>query len=162
MRMTKAKAMVLAFHGVCRMRGCPLNEARLRDAIRMELGVRHAHSYLHVVMEASSYVDEKTGEHVLRRIGFLDLVGHTIHDGGCRDDGTGAARTAPPPPSQSPSTFSISTEIQSLAYEYEPGIAEALAREARAILPVLEHRESNRARAARAAIRIAKRRYGAR
>ncbi len=162
MRMTKAKILVLAFHGVCRVWGCPLNEARLRDAIRMELGVRNAHSYLHVIMEASSYVDEETGEHVLRRVGFLDLIGRGApgggrgYDGGGDDnDGDGAAK---PPPS----TFSISTEIQSLGYEYGPGIAGELAREARAILPVLEQREPNRARAARAAVRIAKRRYGAR
>ena len=154
MRMTKAKLLVLAFHGVCRAWGHPLNEARLRDAIRMELGVRHAHSYLRVIMEASSYVDEETGEHVLRRIGFLDMAGRGTSGGG---DGS---RPTPPPPPPS-SAFSISTEIQSLGHEYEPGIAEALAREARAILPVLEQRESNRARAARAAVRIAKRRYGA-
>ncbi|MDE0091137.1 MAG: hypothetical protein OXP12_07270 [Thaumarchaeota archaeon] len=167
MRMTKAKVMVLAFHGVCRAWGCPLNEARLRDAIRMELGVRHAHSYLRVIMEASSHVDVETGENVLRRIGFLDLAGRSAHGGGGRDygydydgDDDTAAKIMPPPlPS---STFSISTEIQALAREYEPGIAEALAREARAILPVLEQREPSRARAARAAVRIAKRRYGAR
>ena len=160
MRMTKAKLLVLAFHGVCRAWGYPLNEARLRDAIRMEMGVRHAYSYLRVIMEASSYVDEETGEHVLRRIGFLDMVGHGTYDGrGGRGDGVAAGSPPPPPP---PSTFSISTEIQSLGYEYEPRIAEALAREARAILPVLEQREPNRARAARAAVRIAKRRYGAR
>jgi len=153
MRMTKAKLLVLAFHGVCKTWGCPLNEAKLRDAIRMELGVRHAHSYLHVIMEASSYVDEETGEHVLRRVGFLDMAGRGAHSGG--DSGDDA--TKPPP-----SAFSMSTEIQSLGCEYEPGIAEALAREARAILPVLEQREPNRARAARAAVRIAKRRYGAR
>ena len=159
MRMTKAKVLVLAFHGVCKTWGCPLNEDRLRDAIRMELGVRNAHSYLHVIMEASSYVDEETGEHVLRKIGFLDLIGRGAYGGGSRGhNGSGAAKH-PPPPS---SAFSISTEIQSLRYEYEPGIAEEVAREARAILPVLEQREPNRARAARAAVRIAKRRYGAR
>ena len=168
MRMTKAKIMVLAFHGVCRMRGCPLNEARLRDAIRMELGVRHAHSYLHVIMEASAYVDEETEEYMLRRIGFPDQVEHAGLGGVGRDDGAGAAGPAPPsllPPAPSPpppNMFSISTEIQSLAYEYEPVVAEALAREARAILPVLEYGEPSRARAARAAIRIAKRRYGVR
>ncbi len=169
MRMTKAKLLVLAFHGVCRTWGCPLNEARLRDAIRMELGVRHAHSYLHVIMEASSYVDEETGEHVLRRIGFLDMIGHGMSDDDDDDDdGSGggdgndddAARSPPPPPPSS--AFSMSTEIQSLGYKYEPGIAEELAREARAILPVLEQRETSRARAARAAVRIAERRYGAR
>ena len=149
MRMTKAKLLVLAFHGVCKTWGCPLNEARLQDAIRMELGVRHAHSYLRVIMEASSYVDEETGEHVLRRIGFLDMAGRGT-------SGNGAKHL---PPS---SAFSMSTEIQSLGREYEPIIAEELAREARAILPVLEQREPNGARAARAAIRIAKRRYGAR
>ena len=162
MRMTKAKIMVLAFHGVCRVWGCPLNEARLRDVIRMELGVRNAHSYLHVIMEASSYVDEETGEHVLRRIGFLDMTGRGASRGigrGCDDDGGGGDGAKPPQPS---STFSISTEIQSLGYEYGPGIAEELAREARAILPVLEPREPNRARAARAAVRIAKKRCGAR
>ncbi len=153
MRMTKAKLLVLAFHGVCRTWGCPLNEARLRDAIRMELGVKHAHSYLHAIMEASSYVDEETGEHVLRRMGFLDMAGRSASDG---SDGASAVRPTPP------GTFSMSTEIQSLGYEYEPRIAEALAREARAVLPVLEQREPNRARAARAAVRIAKRRYGAR
>lgn len=157
MRMTKAKILVLAFHGVCRAWGCPLDEARLRDAIRMELGVRHAHSYLRVIMEATSYVDEETGEHALRRTGFLDLAGRGAPGAGGRNcDGNGAGT---PPPS---SSFSISTEIQSLAREYGPGIAGELAREARAILPVLEQRESNRARAARAAVRIAKRRYGAR
>ena len=160
MRMTKAKILVLAFHGVCRVWGCPLNEARLRDAIRMELGVRNAHSYLHVIMEASSYVDEETGEHVLRRVGFLDLIGRGASGGSGRghddNDDNGDAKPSPS------STFSISTEIQSLGYEYGPGIAVELAREARAILPVLEQREPNRARAARAAVRIAKRRYGAR
>ena len=40
-------------------------------------------------------------------------------------------------------------------------MAEAVAREARSILPVLVQTESNGARAARVAIRIAKRRYGA-
>ena len=153
MRMTKAKLLVLAFHGVCRTWGCPLNEAKLRDAIRMELGVKHAHSYLHAIMEASSYVDEETGEHVLRRIGFLDMARR-----GASDGSGGASAVRPTPPSM----FSMSTEIQSLGYEYEPRIAEALAREARAVLPVLEQREPNRARAARAAVRIAKRRYGAR
>lgn len=168
MRMTKAKILVLAFHGVCRVWGCPLNEDRLRDAIRMELGVRNAHSYLHVIMEASSYVDEETGEHVLRRIGFLDLIGRGAYGGGGGDgggrghNGNGAAKHPPPSPPSPSSAFSISTEIQSLGYEYGPGIAEELAREARAILPVLEQREPNRARAARAAVRIAKRRYGAR
>ena len=157
MRMTKAKILVLAFHGVCRAWGYPLNEARLRDAIRMELGVRNAHSYLHVIMEASSYVDEETGEHVLRRVGFLDLIGRSAHGGSGRGYDYDYDDAKPPP-----STFSISTEIQSLGYEYGPGIAGELAREARAILPVLEQREPNRARAARAAIRIAKRRYGAR
>ncbi|MDE0090990.1 MAG: hypothetical protein OXP12_06505 [Thaumarchaeota archaeon] len=161
MRMTKAKILVLAFHGVCRAWGCPLNEARLRDAIRMELGVRNAHSYLRAIMEASSYVDEGTGEHVLRRTGFLDLAGRSALGGGSRgcDGGGGGARPPSPPPS---SAFSISTEIQSLAREYGPRIAGELAREARSILPVLEQREPNRARAARAAIRIAKRRYGTR
>ena len=98
---------------------------------------------------------------MLRRIGFLDMIGHGTSDDD-DDDGYGAAvaaRPTPPPPS---SAFSMSTEIQSLGREYEPGIAEELAREARAILPVLEQREPNRARAARAAVRIAKRRYGAR
>ena len=153
MRMTKAKILVLAFCGVCRMWGCPLNEDRLRDIIRMEMGVRNAHSYLHVIMEASSYVDAGTGEHALRKTGFLDMMERCA-------PGSPAARAAGGSPS--PGRFSISTEIQSLAREYEPGVAEALAHEARAILPVLEQREPNRARAARAAIRIAKRRYGAR
>ena len=101
---------------------------------------------------------------MLRRIGFLDLAGRSAHGGGGRDYGSdygdGAAAKLMPPPLSS--AFSISTEIQALAREYEPGIAEALAREARAILPVLEQRETSRARAARAAVRIAKRRYGAR
>ena len=163
MRMTKAKLLVLAFHGVCRTWGCPLNEARLRDAIRMELGVTHAHSYLRVIMEASSYVDEETGEHVLRRIGFLDMAGYGASGGGGGD--TATAVRPPPSPLTTPlpsSAFSISNEIQSLGFEYEPRVAEEVAREARAILPVLEQREPNRARAARAAMRIAKRRYGAR
>ena len=159
MRMTKAKLLVLAFHGVCRTWGCPLNEAKLRDAIRMELGVRNAHSYLHVIMEASSYVDEDTGEQALRRMGFLDMAGQGASDGGGGGAPAAGPAAAPPPPS---SAFSMSTEIQSLGYEYGPEIAEALASEARAILPVLEQREPNRARAARAAVRIAKRRYGAR
>jgi len=154
MRMTKAKILVLAFHGVCRMWGCPLDGDRLRDIIRAEMGVRHAHSYLHVIMEASSYVDVKTGEHVLRRTGFLDMLERCAPGS--------QAHAAGDSSSPSPGRFSISTEIQSLARQYEPGVAEALAREARAILPVLEQREPNRARAARAAMRIAKRRYGAR
>ena len=159
MRMTKAKILVLAFHGVCSMWGCPLNEDRLRDAIRMELGVKRAHSYLHAIMEASSYIDEETGEHVLRGTGFLELAGRSAHGDGGRDDDAGAAKPTLTPSS---STFSISTEIQSLRCEYEPGIVEALAREARAILPVLEQGEPSRVRAARTAVRIAKRRYGVR
>ena len=162
MRMTKAKLLVLAFHGVCKTWGCPLNEAKLRDTIRMELGVRHAHSYLRVIMEASSYVDEETGEHVLRRIGFLDMAGYGASDGGGCDTAAAARPPLPRTSSLPSSAFSISNEIQSLGYEYEPLVAEKVAREARAILPVLEQREPNRARAARAAMRIAKRRYGAR
>ena len=159
MRMTKAKLLVLAFHEVCRTWGCPLNEANLQEAIRMELGVRHAHSYLRVVMEASSYVDKETGEHVLRRIGFFDMAGRGTPDSGGRDEGDATRSTQSSLPS---SKFSINTEIQALGCEYEPGIAEELAREARAILPVLERREPNRAWVARAAIRIAKMRYGVR
>ena len=157
MRMTKAKLLVLAFHRVCRTWGYPLNEAKLQDAIRMELGVRHAHSYLRVIMEASSYVDEEAGEHVLRRMGFLDMAGRGTPDGSGRDEGDATRSTQPSPPS---SKLSINTEIQVLGCEYEPRIAEELAREARAILPVLEQREPNLAWAARAAIRIAKMRYG--
>lgn len=172
MRMTKAKLLVLAFYGACRMWGCPLNEARLLDAIRMELGVKHAHSYLRVIMEASSRLDGESGEHVLHGMGFPGMpVGGAPVDTDARVSGGGGggnsgrddcagSDTAPPPPQSC--MFSMSTEIQSLAYEYEPEMAEAVAREARSILPVLVRTESNRARAARVAIRIAKRRYGAR
>ena len=168
MRMTKAKLLVLAFYGVCRTWGCPLNEARLLDAIRMELGVKHAHSYLRVIMEASSRLDGGSGEHVLHGMEFpgmpggapvaTDVCGGGSGGSGGSDNCTGSG-TAPPPPQSC--MFSMSTEIQSLAYEYEPEMAEAVAREARSILPVLVQTESNGARAARVAIRIAKRRYGA-
>ncbi|MDE0526138.1 MAG: hypothetical protein OXI27_06040 [Thaumarchaeota archaeon] len=173
MRMTKAKLLVLAFYGVCRLWGCPLNEARLLDAIRMELGVKHTHSYLRVIMEASSRLDGGSEGHMLHRMGFPGMPGGApVATGACgggssnsgnssRGNCTGPDTAPAPAPPQS-CMFPMSTEIQSLAYEYEPEMAEAIAREARSILPVLVQTESNRARAARVAIRIAKRRYGAR
>ena len=112
---------------------------------------------------------------MLRKMGFPGVPGGApVATGACgggssggssgsgsRDNCTGSDTAPAPAPPQS-CMFSMSTEIQSLAYEYEPEMAEAVAREARSILPVLVQTESNRARAARVAIRIAKRRYGAR
>ncbi|MCE2498964.1 MAG: hypothetical protein J4F28_08295 [Nitrosopumilaceae archaeon] len=68
LKMTKAKCLVLAFFAVCRRMGCPILENRLDECIRMELGVRHAHAYLRVVMEASRRMED--GEMVLRKCGW--------------------------------------------------------------------------------------------
>lgn len=132
--LTKAKTMVLAFHGVCRCHGCPLDEQRLLEAIRVHLRVKNAHPYLRVVMEASSYMDDDSQEMILRRMGFFDL------DPGRRQ------------------RFAISSQIRPLAEAYAPEVAEGVAEVARSVLQTIL--DDNPARAARTAMRIAKRRCG--
>ncbi|MDE0265773.1 MAG: hypothetical protein OXI27_08745 [Thaumarchaeota archaeon] len=138
--MTKSKCLVMAFHGVCRSMGCPLVESKLLECIRMELGVRNAHPYLRVVMEASSYMCPVDGggrakgtEMILRRCGFLDLVG---------DQGDVMR-------------FALGCEVQSLADQYEAEIVSRIAGSARSLLSMLSKREKNPRRAARMAVRMA-------
>lgn len=69
--LTKAKSMVLAFHGVCRCHGVALDGQQLTEAIQIYLGVKNAPSYLKSVMEASSHLVD--GEMTLKRIGYMDL-----------------------------------------------------------------------------------------
>lgn len=69
--LTKAKLMVLAFHGACRCYGVGVDEGQLAEAVRVHLGVKNVPSYLKAVMEASAHLEG--GEMVLRRIGYLDI-----------------------------------------------------------------------------------------
>ena len=149
--LTKAKCLTLAFFGVCRYMGCPISEDRLSECIRMELGVRHARPYLRVIMEASSYMEG--GEMVLRRCGFLNLVGEVRvagfanQDGG-RRGGSGGDKLK----------FALGSEIQGLAEQYESNITSRITGVAKQLLPLLTTREKNPRRAARIAVKMAQRR----
>lgn len=138
--LTKSKCLVLSFYGVCRSMGCPLVESKLLECIRMELGVRNAHPYLRVIMDASRHMcpapDGRGREMVLRRCGFLDLV-----EGGGEDT----------------IRFAMGCELQSLAGQYEAEIISRIAGAAKRLLPVLSEREQNPRRAARMAVRMARR-----
>ncbi len=138
--LTKSKCLVLSFYAVCRYMGCPLVESKLLECIRMELGVRNAHPYLRVVMDASRRMcptpDGRGREMVLRRCGFLDLV-----EGGGEDT----------------IRFAMGCELQSLANEYEAEIISRIAGAAKRLLPILAEREKNPRRAARMAVRMARR-----
>lgn len=138
--LTKSKCLVLSFYGVCRSMGCPLVESKLLECIRMELGVRNAHPYLRVIMDASRRMcptpDGRGREMVLRKCGFLDMVG----DGG-----------------EDTMRFAMGCELQSLAGRYEAEIISRIAVTAKRLLPVLSESEENPRRAARKAVRMARR-----
>ena len=163
LRMTKSKCLVLSFYGVCRSMGCPLTEPKMLECIRMELGVRNAHPYLRVIMDASSYMCEGADggrEMVLRKCGFLDMVGAAGRgDGpvGGRDspdagaDAGGAADVA------DTMRFALGCEVQALAGKYEAEILSRITGVAKNILPRLCTREQNTRRAARIAVRMARR-----
>jgi len=129
--MTKAKLLVLIFYNVCRCYGYPYNEQNLLEIIRIRLGVRHAHPYLKVVMEASSYMSPD-GEMILRQTGFLDM--------------------------KKGEAFPLHNEISNLSSEYPPEIAEKIKTAAREIFPLLVG-GSDKSRA-KTAIKMAMRRCG--
>ena len=173
LKMTKAKCLVLAFFATCRYMGCPILESRLSECIRMELGVRNAHSYLRVVMDASSYMTED-GEMVLRKCGFLSLVNAPAvpaWSGNGRSRGvsrTGGAPDAVVVVERDNAVknvsggdvlkFALGTEVQSLAEQYESEITNRITGVAKRLLPHLSAREKNPRRAARIAVRMARQR----
>ena len=149
LNLTKSKCLVLAFCRVCRGRGCPIDEDRLLECIRMELGVRYAYSYLRVMMEASSYLQD--GEMVLRRIGFLDVVvdDSSDHNYNGTDDSNSQENAI---------RYHLGREITLVAQRRGPAVANIVGRRARDIIPHITKRETNASRAARIAVRMAERR----
>lgn len=143
--LTKAKCLTLAFYGVCRYMGCPITEDRLAECIRMEFGVRHARPYLRVIMEASSYM--QNGEMVLRRCGFLNLVGDI---NGVRSAAAGRKNGG-----GDVLKFALGTEMQELAERYESGVTNRIMAAAKQMLPAFAKKEDNPRRAARMAVRVA-------
>lgn len=153
LRMTKSKCLVLSFYGVCRSMGCPLIEFKMLECIRMELGVRNAHPYLRVIMDASSYMceGEDGREMILRKCGFLDLVGAAGRDDSPAAGAGGAARGA------DTMRFALGCEVQALAGRYEAEVLSRITGVAKNLLPRLCVREQNTRRAARIAVRMARR-----
>lgn len=137
--LTKSKCLVLSFYGVCRAMGCPLVESKLLECIRMELGVRNAHPYLRVIMDASRRMRAAPGggrEMVLRRCGFLDMIGGLEMD---------AVR------------FALGCELQALRGKYSAEVINQIASRAKNRLAVTVRREQNPRAAARLAVRTARR-----
>ncbi|MCE2498937.1 MAG: hypothetical protein J4F28_08160 [Nitrosopumilaceae archaeon] len=178
LKMTKAKCLVLAFFATCRHMGCPILEGRLSECIRMELGVRNAHSYLRVVMDASSYMTND-GEMVLRKCGFLNMVDAPAGAAAWSKSGRsgGSARMGGIPDAVGTAgmanavknvrggggsgdvlKFALGTEVQSLAEQYESEITNRITGVAKRLLPHLSAREKNPRRAARIAVRMARQR----
>ena len=171
LHMTKSKCLVLAFYRVCRQHGCPIDESKLLECIRLELGVRHAHTYLHVVMEASGHLTAD-GEMVLRRMGFLELGegsnGDRVNDNYNNYSNnkinapSGATARVPADtsfPNQNNSIrYNLGCEISAMSRVHGPEIAGRIAHRARAILPGITRCETNARRAARVAVRMAERR----
>ena len=150
--LTKAKCLVLSFYGVCRYMGCPISEDKLAECIKMELGVRHARPYLRVIMEASSYMEG--GEMVLRRCGFLNLVGDVDLQkaAGPRAGRNGGGDNL---------KFALGSEMQELAGQYGPDAINHIMGEAKRLLPALTTRVKNPKRAARMAVQMARHRVSA-
>lgn len=174
LKLTRAKILVIAFWMVCRCYGHPVNEEKLMEAIRVNLGVKKTYSYLKAIMEASSYMTDDGKEMILKEIGFFDMAPML-----CEKTKHVAAKAAAPAAAGATVSggatteennhikFSLHNEIFPLADDYRADIAGEIATVARSILPVLVLEDDgtkdpgyNPTRAARAAVQMAKHRCG--
>lgn len=122
LRLTRAKLLVLAFHGVCKARAHPLHEPTLLDAIGLYLNARRVRGSLKVLMEASKFLTPDGSRSVLEDIGYSALI--STENNFFLHSKINALSTNRPPP-----TLHRSASFPAVS----PEVAKAVASEARVV-----------------------------